>query len=145
MNLALIDFDRLEKGSVIPVEVVEDVLGCKQHLAIFSMRFMSLRQAVENHFATKGQVVTVRHDHGALEVMPDDAASHKNHAEFGRHMRGLNRSHHLMSGVSVKDFDDRQIREHDRKLEVQGKILQAIGRVREKVEPMKLERITPAA
>jgi hypothetical protein len=143
MDLDVIDFGALAKGTVIPAAEVERCLGLSRTHKAYSMAALGLRGAIESHFAADGLTVTVIQRSDDLVILTDREAAEYNRERFRQHVRGLRRSHRRAAGVDPVPLTEQERRDHDRALEIQGRILLAVAAVRREITPRPHERRTP--
>jgi hypothetical protein len=143
MDLDVIDFGALDKGTVIPAAEVERCLGLPRTHRAYSMAALGLRAAIESHFAVDGVTVTVIQRSDDLVILTDREAAEYNRERFKQHVRGMRRSHRRAAGVNPVPLTEQERRDHDRALEVQGRILLAVAAVRREIAPKPHERRTP--
>lgn len=70
--------------------------------------------------------LTVKIEGGGLRVLTASEASEYNNHRFGLHLKKMYFRHGMMQKVDRKELSESENAEHDRRLEVQSKILQAV-------------------
>jgi hypothetical protein len=124
------EVDDLEKGSRIARSVIEDAYGVRFGSDEFGMALLKARQYLEQSFAVRGIVVTVKSDHGDLVVLQDEDASSYNERRFNEGLRAARRSHFRNLAVDRSKLTDERRGDHDRTLVNQGRILSAVKEAR---------------
>jgi hypothetical protein len=125
-----IDFDRLEKGSVVTVAEVERIYGVKQGTDKYNLKALVLGEAIERALEGRGEHVTVKCEKGNLVVLRDAEASKYNASEAMRHLRGMERRHRQMGRVDVSELTAAQRMEHNRRHLIIGSMLLAAAKAR---------------
>lgn len=138
-----IDYDLVKKGDLFTIEELEKILSRRRDHKQFPFYLMGFAKNIEREMASRGQVVTVAQVNGSLKVLTDQEASIYNHDMFARNIRGLIHCHQRALGVDVVDFKEDERKTHDRMLEVQGKTLQAVSRVRIELPTWPHRRLLP--
>jgi hypothetical protein len=121
-----LDFDTLDKGSVIPVEQIEKLTKTKRDEAAFSMELMALQKRVHDELSERGRKVVVCQDHGSLRILTDADAVDYTARLFSQRRGQLFRAHSYAMSIEVANLDDGQKACHERNVLVQGAQLSAM-------------------
>lgn len=140
-----IALESLGKGSVVSVGEIEKAYGVRQGTDLYQRACLKLRDVIEKWFArTRGEIVTVRQDHGALLVLDDEGASQHNPRQFAAALQKARRAHMRNLAVDTTKLPGEQVTRHLRTLEVDGKTLQAATSVRRReLRPTPTKRDRP--
>ena len=139
-----LDFDKLQKGSIVPKEKVEELYNISHTDKLYSLRVLGLREEIERELANRKRPVVTRCIDDAIHIL-EDAAAAKYTAHQGRAaVRKLVRTHHrALTGVDVSNLTDDERREHDHEIVKNGKYIQAIKQVRREMRLESHKRATP--
>ncbi len=125
-----IDFEALEKGDIIPLEKLEQITQAKKGTETFAFGALQLAASIMKAKDDMNEPVTVKYNKGTLVVLEDLEASYYNDNVVTRGIRKIARGFKRMLSVDTKEFDTDQKDLHYRKLETNGKYLQAIKLIR---------------
>lgn len=144
MDLSFLDFSTLEKGSVILPDVLEKITGTSRHDKRFGLACLPVRTAILAYFERERNVrvrLSMRGD--ALHVLTDLEMDDESHGAFRRKLRGLERDHDDALAVNVQDFNRMEKRRHERRLEIQSKIVSSILASKAELALKPAQRKTP--
>lgn len=137
------DYDSLTKGTVIPVERLEDITRLSHEDAAYSLAVLRLKEQVEFELESRGRPVTVSTESGALHILTDEEAAVYNHRMFKQYMRRIGKSHVRKCAVDVNQLGPDEKSKHDAELVAQGRILQAMNKERRAIAALSHKRTTP--
>ena len=140
-----IDYDAVDKGTVIPVEEVERLVNAKVGTEKFALASLGLRQRIERDLENLGRPMRVAQEHHAIALLDDETAASYGARLFNRCMRGMMR-HHRLNGVAVEvgQLTAKSRTEFERNMEINGKTLQGmISARREAIKALPHKRNTP--
>lgn len=133
-----LDFDELQKGSLIPQDICAHAVGCDpSDYKRYSLKLMSLVSEIESRLADRNLFVTVRREGDALRILEDSSAAEYNDLMFHQGMRTMRRRLTKQMQVDGSQLDEDQAAEHKRNIIVNGRIYQAAKDA--KREALKLE------
>lgn len=138
-----IDYDSLNKGDIIPVNRVEQIVGKKQDDPMYQFALLKFTDRIQRELQDRGQWWTVRTEKGAVKILTDTEAVSYNHAEQVRARSAQLRRFALQQAVDVTQLDNESRKEHERNLEVDGKHVQALLGVREQFRLSASKRSVP--
>lgn len=122
-----LDFDALDKGSVIPQSKIEEVLGMKADHPDLWKKKLRLKERVEGEISFRcGVEVTIKDDHGDLVILTDGQASIYNFTWEVRHIRAAMRSHNRLLAVDSRNLTPDELVEHRKRVEISSKYAQAL-------------------
>jgi hypothetical protein len=118
------DYDLLVKGTNIPADECEHVLGISRDSAKYSLAMMNLIEVVQKELTAREMNVTVVSQKCGIRVLTDEEASTYNaqqcHIALARQIRAFGR----LRQVDSSEFDDTNKMQHDRHLLVIGRTIQ---------------------
>jgi len=120
------DYDLLDKGSVIPVERIEELSGVKRDHAEFALHVLKYQKQIERELEERGNPVTVRSEKGSLFILTDPEAAEYGANLFRQRQRQLYTAHKGCLRVDQTKLDEEQLGEHQRNVLVQGAKLAAL-------------------
>lgn len=135
--------DHLSKGSIVPAHDVEAALGVVRGTEAYQLAAMRASAYIAQRLEERGEVVTVIQRNHDLVVLTDEEASEYNARQFTIALRKAARSHRRALGVDRAALTPERLKEHDRNLETNGRVLSAIRKERA-LMPRPRERETPA-
>ena len=125
-----VDYETLKKGDVITADRLEKLVGLKRDNPRYSLAIMSLKQRIQDDLEDIGSIWTLAIVKNDLRVLTDAEASEYNHRSLLNGMAKMFRSQYRNMAVDVTELTDDQEKDHIRRIEVDGKILQAIRAAR---------------
>lgn len=136
--------EHLTKGSIIPAHVIEEAFGVKRGTDAYQLAAMQACNYITERFAARGEVVTVAQRKHDIAVLTDDEAVRHNKQQFRAGIRKARRSHARQLGVDRSQISTPQlVAEHDRSVEVAGRVLSAVSRVTREIAASVRKRETP--
>lgn len=127
------DFDKLDKGSIIPPEELERIFDVKRHDRRFGMEAMFLCGRVELELRVRGIEATACMDKDALKVLTDAEAVLYHHRAFERGVRKLAKSHAGMMRVDTSRLSQEEKAHHDSLVNRQAPQLLALRQARQRL------------
>lgn len=138
------DTDRLIKGDEVPVLEIERAYSVKYPSPDYQFAWMHCKEFVIRRFAERGEVVTVVQRDGALLILTDEQQVDYNIDQFKQGIRKARRAHSRMLGADRSMINNQKsLESHDRRLEVQGRVLSAVAKETRIVRPLPVKRATP--
>lgn len=137
-----IDFDSIEKGSVISRYELVKILGkCEDYE--FQYRLVGFSEYVRKELWNRGKHFTVRIKDFTIEILSDEEASDYNTDHFSKGLKKLRKAHRQILAVDSSEFASEQRQRHDRAIVVQAAILSGIRESRRGLGPIPAKRKTP--
>lgn len=109
---------KAEPGEYFTSEALCKVLEKKE---INEFDLMALQSRIQHETG-----YTVKIEGGGLRVLTASEASDYNNRRFGLHLKKMYFRHGMMQKVKRSDLSPDQAQDHDRRIEIQSKVLQAI-------------------
>ena len=123
------DTDGLAKGDTVAIETLERAYSVTRGTEAYQFAWMQAKAFVVRRFADRGEVITVVYRDGDLVILTDEGQVEYNAESFRRGIRTARRAHSRMLGADrSKIADAKALEMHDRRLEVQGRVLGAVAR-----------------
>lgn len=116
-----LDFETLKKGDYIEPAMIERICGFKSHTAAYQFGLLKLQADIQDH--CEGFVV--KQEKLGLRILKDLEASEYLGDMNRRRYRAIGRSNVLLGKVDQEVLTDAQRREHERRLIVHSRMLQA--------------------
>lgn len=139
-----LDFDSLDKGSVVTREEIECIYNCKFGTTEYSIRAMKLAETIEKELEARNLYVTVKQENGALVILDDTTASRYNAGQAMLAFSRMARRHHKLQQVDVAKLTDEDRTRHARGIMVIGTMLLAARKAkREALKALPHIRNTP--
>lgn len=140
-----VDLSTIIKGRVFSPEEIEYLTGAKRGTPEYALALLNLRTHIENALITTGHPpLTLKCDHNSLRVLTDAEAAEYNAQQFDRLQRRAARRFALQMAVDISELSENERETHEKKVLVNGKILQAISNVRKQFKLKPHERKTPS-
>lgn len=134
------DFDVLEKGSVISAEEVERITGLTRAESAHGMAIMRLSGLIQQRLADRELFVITKQSKGAIHVLEDPDASAHAFAEANRHMRGYHRNARRLGTIDVSRLSDIEKRDHENRVMIAARVSRAM---RKELSSVRLELRNP--
>ncbi len=141
-----INFETAEKGDIISVERIEEVMNVKRTDKSFPLKKMGLQSMIESGLRNAGKYYTIRSfsKGDCLRILTDEEASLYNNGRAKAAIRAHARSLDRLSHVDTSEFNDDVKRSHHNSLTVHGAIQSAIVTAKTKAyQAIQCERKTP--
>lgn len=139
-----IDYDALQKGDVIPSDLLERVTNTNRESAEYAFAVLKMKDRIERELHDRNRDWTLRIHKGEIKVLTDPEAATFNHAEQVRARAAMMRRFLLALAVDVSLLDEDQRKQHERNVEVDGKYIQSMRDVRKQLACKGHQRNTPA-
>ncbi len=139
----LLEFDTLKKGDVIQAEHIAELYNMDRLDRKYPLCVMGLMSEIERRLSGRGYPVTTRSEKGSIRILSDEEALRVNDSRFRKKVEGVLRDHGRMTQIDVSNLDDDDKKLFDRKIEIQGKIIQGMLRSHDDMRLDTHERITP--
>ena len=134
-----INFDTLQKGSVIHPDDVAQATDCEVGSTAYGLAAMGLCKRIEDDLLSRGMPVTVIIRSGAIHVLSDEEASEYNRRAFYKRLAGMARDHTRMQRVDVGQLSELARAKHEEQLLSQAKYIAGVRQVRSEL------RLAPVA
>lgn len=138
------DAEHYQKGDIVQIEVIEKAFGVVRDTKEFYLKSLAAKSHIIRTFAARGETVTVAQQDGVMKILTDQEQVEYNSAEFDAGIRSSKRAHSRMLGADRSRITGEDLEVHDRRIEVQGRVLSAVARERNMLRPAPVERQTPA-
>lgn len=141
-----LDFDALKKGDYIPPERIEEIFQIKleDDIKAFHLKLLGLKEQIEDRLWARGETATIKIEKDGVRILLDSEAADYNEESFNQALRKAGKAHHRNLHVNVGLLEDeKQLKQHERTLEVQGLVLQAISETHKKLRLHAAKRTTP--
>lgn len=138
-----LDFDALDKGSVVGPDVIREAYGIPPTSHLYSGKQVELAIRIERELKARGKRVTCRCDHFDILVLDDPGASRHNRRLFRKGVKRLHRAFRKLAEVDRGNLDEGQRKDHDRALVVNGAMLAGINEARREIQAIAYKRTTP--
>ena len=135
--------ESLQKGSFISPSEIEGITGVIIGTPNYQFALMQLRYEIENELGHLGRPVTVKSEGAGLRILTDSEASIYNERQGNLARFKLFRAFRRNKNVDEANLSDPERQVHYRTLEVQGKYVQALKRVRQELSLEPSKRMTP--
>jgi hypothetical protein len=126
------DFDSLQKGDVIPVEMLEEITKMSRSHKDFNLKILGLREQIEHELEGRGRPVNVKCDHGSLRILTDEEAVPYTAQLFRQHRRALGRAHLRACIIDPRGLNSEVAKRLESQLLNQAAKLAAMKRARPK-------------
>ncbi len=138
------DTDGLQKGSTVTTATIERAYSVTKGTEAYQFAWLQAREFVMRRFAERGEIVTVTQRNGDLVILTDEEQVAYNAEQFKAGIRKARRSHARMLGADRSKIENPDaLAMHDRRLEVQGRVLAAVARETRTLAPTPHQRTTP--
>jgi len=127
-----LDFTELRKGDIISVAELERLFGFSRSMNAYSLATMQLCNDISRYFRSIGEIVTVCTRDYAIHILRDSEAAEYNALKFKHGIDTADRAHERALAVDIGNLKQEEVLRHDRKLYIQGRILQSIRVARKK-------------
>lgn len=144
INYYPLDAAKLQKGEYISPEWCEDRLGLKRLDADYGLQLLRFKDWVEHTRRAMGAPVVVRIDHHGLRILTDEDAAGYTTAHFQSGIRHARRSFgRKIYSVDVGGLSEKTRAAHERDIETQSRVIQAIKRANSETTLAPHKRATP--
>ena len=138
-----VDYDALKKGDVIPAARIEQIVGVTRASPNYAFRMLRLKGQIERELADRGKVWTIASANGDLRVLTDAEASTYNFTEAAHARSKERRCFARQAAVEVDKLPADERPEHERRLYIQSRFIQAAAAVREELKLEPARRAVP--
>lgn len=134
IDLTVLPLNRLEKGSVITAQQVEDATGVSRHTRGYDLAILKLAEKVDAYLrGERGLCATIVSERDCLRLLTDPEASAYQAAAFRQSMRRMARADRRLREVDEAALSSREREAHDQAARAQGVILAAQRRARRRL------------
>lgn len=137
-----LDFDALKKGDGISREKCESILRVSATDDKYGLKLLALKETVVRGLENRGLPVTVVCDHGGLKILTDEEAAEYNPIQFTLGLQKAAQAHRRTMLVDQSGLTVDARKSLDRRIEIQGKVLQAVSETRKTLTAEPHRRIT---
>jgi hypothetical protein len=138
-----VDYDSLDKGSILGAEQIGEIVQARPRTYDFSYRLAALSKQIQDDLWARGKPWTVMTRKGCIHILDDASAVKYNALRFLRHRRGLGQMHKQLVAVDVSKLDPDQRNHYDRAIRLQGTTLAAVIAAHKNVHAQPVIRQTP--
>jgi hypothetical protein len=138
-----IDYDSLTKGTIIPVQRIEEITQTQRGTSAYDFAVLRLSARIERELHDRGRIWTVKSEKGALKILTDSEAAVYNHALQVQARASELRRFALQQAVDVSSLGTDVRKQHERNMEIDGKYIQARIAVREQLRLTASKRNVP--
>jgi len=139
-----IDYETLCKGDILSVEQIEKITGIspKQENK-FNLARLQLINQIDCELQRLGIQYTVAQVKGSIKILTDEEASEYNDKGRQSALVKLYKHHTKLSSVDTSEFDDKTKKNHERRIYLSSKFIQACNNVRKEIKAAPYKRNTP--
>jgi hypothetical protein len=124
-----VDFEQLEKGSIISVEQIESKYGYKAGSDDYQFALMHLTREITRYFETrKHMLVMVVSDKGNIRILRDDEAAIKTDERLNSKIDAACELFRVQLAVDTRNLNAEEISTHERRVINNGKQIQALAK-----------------
>jgi hypothetical protein len=127
-----LDFDVLEKGSIVDAETCLRVTKAKSD-SEHQLGLLKLRQMIETKLEGRGMRVTIKIEGKALRILTDAEASEYNAERQAKSLKHFAVSHMRLCGVDTANLTPEQRVDHERRVTCGGMFLSGFADVRKRI------------
>lgn len=138
-----VDYSGVEKGSVIPAEVIEEMSGTLRSSAFYSAKQINLCKTIETELALRGKQVLAVCVKDTVRVLTDPEAIEYSRKLFETGLRRAERAHVKMLEIDVRGLSPQEAETRERDIVVQAAVLAGASAGRREVMGVVHERRTP--
>lgn len=135
--------DGLSKGSIVSAAEIEHAFNIKRGSSKYQLACMALAKHITDRFAERGQDVFVIYDKDNIRILTDEEAVPYAAKRFRSGIKAAYVAHVKQLGADRSKMSEGTRAIHDRNLQRQGAILQAIRREEQTFRLRATERQTP--
>ena len=125
LTKAVIDYDAINKGDVIPAEALEELFGCDRESKEFAFQQMSLAGELSRELNARGKGVTVCSSGSQIRILSDNEALEYNSKAFRSGLSKMRKSHDRLMLIDRGNLSVEEQKTHEREVLIQGKTIQA--------------------
>lgn len=122
-----LDITQLDKGTIIPVKTIEQIVGMESTHPDFWKKKLKLKTFIERNLRERNICVTIRECNENLEILLDEEATAYNFTWFRRHINSALACHQRLMEVDTRNLSYDSTIEHRRRVEVSSFIVQGIN------------------
>jgi len=138
-----LNYNLLRKGDYVDPAVIEIITGEIAETPGYQLAAMNLKTEIEGALQSQRRPMTLKHEGYGIRLLTDTEAAEYNKEQGEAGVRKLNRAFKRNQVVEEVNLSDPERQSHYRTLEVQGKQLQAIRKVRRELHIAPVKRRTP--
>ncbi len=121
------DINEINKGTFIPVETLENIIGIESTHTGFRPKLLNLKNRIEKALRERGTYATFREKNRGLEILLDEEASSYNYQLFRCQLGTILGTHQRLLEVDTRNLSSDSRVEHQRRVEVSSFIVQGIN------------------
>lgn len=133
----------LRKGDIVSVDQIEEAFRVARGTDAYQLAARRASDYIVQRLAERGLHVTIAQRKHSLMILTDEEASTYNAHRFDLELGGAGRALRRLAEVDRSQLSSGRIVDHDRALEVRGRMLAAARRERRQLQPKPHERTTP--
>ena len=138
-----VDYESLKKGDSIPAERLEKIIGLNRDNPKYSLALMALKQTIQDALEDLGYVWTLAIVKNDIRILTDAEASEYNHRSLLNGMAKMFRAQYRNMAVDQTLLTEDQAKDHARRIEVDGRLIQAIRAERKTPKLLDTKREVP--
>ena len=137
------NYESMSEGHRIEPEELEALLGVPRTSRRYSLMLVPLVHEIERNTRELGNPLIAKIERDGISVLTAEEATDYTNNQFCIGLRKAKRSHFRSMLVNRGNLSEKCAEKHDRRLEVQGKILQAVAATRKELALGSHQRTTP--
>lgn len=138
-----IDYETLQKGDVVPVERIEEIVNMKRDDVRFSLKVAALVDRIRRELLDRDKPWTVAVVKGQIRVLTDAEATIYQRQRREQAHRSERQAFFYISKVDVAALTPEQRVEHEREVINSGRFIQAMENVRKQMRLEASKRAVP--
>ena len=138
-----IDTETLAKGSIITSGMITAAFGVKLDSSKYQLRLLQLREYITRRLAERGERVVVAQRQNDLVILTDEEAVAYTANEFRAGLRKTILNHTRTQDIDRANLSETRLQMHDRELEIQGRMVEAIRSAKASPTAIPSRRATP--
>lgn len=124
------DFDAMQKGDLIPAEIIESIVKLPRTDRQFALKLLGLKEQIEDELDARGRPVVAKCERDGIKILTDEEARPYTEQQFKIGARKLRRAHLKTCLIDQSNLNDEDRKLHDSQMLIQGAKLAAFRRVR---------------
>jgi hypothetical protein len=138
-----VDFDKLNKGDIVSREVIERWGGVSANSRLFGLKLLSLKEVIERELINRGKDWTLKICDDNIVILLDAEASKYNYQMTTRRIKGVMKDHYRQLGVDTNLLSNDEKKIHDRRITIQGFLVQGVTWAKKQIGLKVHERTIP--
>jgi hypothetical protein len=137
-----VDYDKLDKGDIIPAQVVCDFYGIQRSSRAYALVALRFAEQVKLELSRRGKNVVIRSDHDDLRILTDEEAVDYTEREYRAGLRKAARRNADARRIDVANLTSDAAQRLDRALIIQAAQLSALAGARRAVLSQERKELT---